>query len=1114
MTLHESARYARPWNKKGIAMTRPFRSGPLIPAALLSAVWIFVITPSVFAGIDVPLFRSYFGIRMADTPGVGVTVAEVFANSPAAGADIKAGDRIISVEGKPVARLAEVSEIVISHPPYDTVEMVLERQGTRLAKKVTLSGRIRLEERAGVRGFPIPGVDTSDDPAVPGAVEALDRMNVLKRVLIDAKTNAVEFIGTYDPRYPTGPLPYRAFLDEAVRNPEPWFSLEPDPRFAEEYGVMAAKKGADIQAIAQRPREFFDWIHNWLNPITTHPLFENERQIYLTRYADAAGLTKGELVLLMNYVTVMGAKASVPADVLAVQTKLLRNLGFEKEAGLYSLYREGTSKSLAAAAKGLGKFEQAQKVLEPLVAAGRSEAQMLNALRAFLCSELIAAVDPFPTLSAAAYWRQFESGKSTFESLDVILQQKIYPERDRSGRSMVLTALDGMPFSNEMIRLVYGILPYRVNLEFKNVNPASHLARVLYEADYVGKTIDMSQQLFRTLPGHRTIGEMAAELPPGLAVEFMMTFVPGEIVLYASGDGAEVAFGESRIGMNSRTQVLPGTKAPSREESGMVEEKASAYARQFNDRYEEYAREYPPLHALREAAKILALAKWLAEKNVRIRTETAAAPDWIPPAQIPAIIDFTMKFTPEGTVNGSQKYVFSNQLRVHGGVNFTAQSNWVVLGPKPPSYTPVSDQLTTSAALGEQAVQAALGGNMESARELAELSARALTGDLDASRMPKGVILPKAAPKKPATPDEVRLVKEAVKAIRATAADPAGEASATSAVDRSAYLSQVGEALRTVQSDPASASNLLNRLQTRSFAPKTPGGSPISQPGDAREGGAPQSFDCDAYMSRFTNGAELADGRKAFLDGKIREIQDRLETVRKAMDELGRLRQGDLKALEKWQGEISRAYDDAQARALDAAAMLLVDGPLEILQKRRDSMKEAIDYGLTMTLLSKNAVLSADAVAGLDRTAFSLFRMKYLFEGIYGRAERLQKTLSGAKSLYDMSQWADSDQSDLEKIKSGTAQLVEMVINEPAVGDAIRLGKITGNTILRFLSLYKATDAAFGFFYDIMKLKFAWGPVVDELQRSLETNLRAVRTLQERSRDIQNQLNCVRANMK
>ena len=36
---------------------------------------------------------------------------------------------------------------------------------------------------------------------------------------------------------------------------------------------------------------------------------------------------------------------------------------------------------------------------------------------------------------------------------------------------------------------------------------------------------------------------------------------------------------------------------------------AAAYARQFNDRYEEYAREYPPLHELREAAKILDIGR-------------------------------------------------------------------------------------------------------------------------------------------------------------------------------------------------------------------------------------------------------------------------------------------------------------------------------------------------------------------------------------------------------------------------------------------------------------------------------------------------------------------------
>jgi hypothetical protein len=73
---------------------------------------------------------------------------------------------------------------------------------------------------------------------------------------------------------------------------------------------------------------------------------------------------------------------------------------------------------------------------------------------------------------------------------------------------------------------------------------------------------------------------------------------------------------------------------------------------------------------------------------------------------------------------------------------------------------------------------------------------------------------------------------------------------------------------------------------------------------------------------------------------------------------------------------------------------------------------------------------------------------------------------------------------------------------------------LTGAGVLRLLSLYRATDAACGFFYDIMKQRLVWGPLVEELQRSLETNLGAVRALQEKSRDLHDQLNCLRTGLR
>ena len=194
--------------------------------------------------------------------------------------------------------------------------------------------------------------------------------------------------------------------------------------------------------------------------------------------------------------------------------------------------------------------------------------------------------------------------------------------------------------------------------------------------------------------------------------------------------------------------------------------------------------------------------------------------------------------------------------------------------------------------------------------------------------------------------------------------------------------------------------------------------------------------------------------------------------------------------------------------------MLLVDAPLEILQARRESMKAGLETGLKSVLYSRSGALDEAAVAMLDRQAYDFFRLRYSLEDIYGRTERLHKILTGAKSLYDTEGWADSDKADFEKLKDGTLQLVEMLLGDERNGGALKLGRLTGRAALRFLSLYKIADAAFGFVADIAAQKLAWEPLVDELVKSLETNRRAVQALQDKARDLRDRLNCLRSGLR
>lgn len=74
-------------------------------------------------------------------PGPGVRVDSVLPDSPAAGAGIQGGDRIVRIDGADIADLRAYSDVLKSHGPGDTIEIELERDGGTVTVRATLVAR-------------------------------------------------------------------------------------------------------------------------------------------------------------------------------------------------------------------------------------------------------------------------------------------------------------------------------------------------------------------------------------------------------------------------------------------------------------------------------------------------------------------------------------------------------------------------------------------------------------------------------------------------------------------------------------------------------------------------------------------------------------------------------------------------------------------------------------------------------------------------------------------------------------------------------------------------------------------------------------------------------------
>lgn len=88
-----------------------------------------------------PLGLPWLGISMDSGSDAGVRVEHVVRSSPAEAAGVRAGDRIVALDGVRVTAPAQVSGGVATHKVGDTVTLSIERTGTAISAKVVLGTR-------------------------------------------------------------------------------------------------------------------------------------------------------------------------------------------------------------------------------------------------------------------------------------------------------------------------------------------------------------------------------------------------------------------------------------------------------------------------------------------------------------------------------------------------------------------------------------------------------------------------------------------------------------------------------------------------------------------------------------------------------------------------------------------------------------------------------------------------------------------------------------------------------------------------------------------------------------------------------------------------------------
>ncbi len=102
---------------------------------------------------------AWLGVRLGQTDDpVGVPILGVLRDSPAAKADIRAGDRLLRVDGKPVESLRDLVRVLRPHGDGDSVPVEVQRDGKRQTLNAKLVSQPDMEAvtRRHLVGHPAP----------------------------------------------------------------------------------------------------------------------------------------------------------------------------------------------------------------------------------------------------------------------------------------------------------------------------------------------------------------------------------------------------------------------------------------------------------------------------------------------------------------------------------------------------------------------------------------------------------------------------------------------------------------------------------------------------------------------------------------------------------------------------------------------------------------------------------------------------------------------------------------------------------------------------------------------------------------------------------------------
>ncbi len=1019
-------------------------------------------------------YTTDWGFKVKHASDSGMLVLQVTPGSPADSGGLKVNDVILALDGVALKDFRD-----LARPPYVPVKLLVRREGAEIERTVIPHGIRKLKVTDLQETFSIPGVPAHENPTSVSVIDALDCINVLDRVIVDPQSGQIVVIGHYDRIYETGKIPYLDLLKTALADPSPILNLVPTPDTRKEIMATEDKVRSNLETM--------------VDAVRGHPDFERERQLMIGGVAKLYGLTPEEYAEWYNYVKLGENKEILPPQPIRnIQLRVFTHLGYTEVARALELLYENTSDAAVKALQVLGHGDEARSILD----SGKSDDEIMHDLMAAAYLE----IPPSANIASAKQFQPlrdwYSAKKITWEAVAKNIQNNLMPyipknKKEDLGSNIMIKAFTGIDLSPKAVQFCEGLPTPYANIVPIDLDGHSQLARIMYEADYALKSLSVMPELFQKIPGSLSRNEYQSQhglLENRGKLDYRQWLEPEMVAMEVSPDHRVIQFASSKMHYffadNSEYWKRPPNKK--------LEQEFAAWCNHFMDHYDDYARIVPAFHEVREAAKVLALAKWALAQNIPLDLSGITQEKWNTPEKVPAFYVLSEGLYTNGMRGTTRAF--------EGGVSFKTKGNWTQVTPSTTTTTKeTSAQLALSAQIGQKAVQAADAGDLEKARYLSELSARALTGELSREDLARqNITLPAARPV-PVSPSTMQLQKEMIKATHSQIVEMSGNPGA--ARQAAQTLNQIGRLYQQIQDRPVAASDYLKMLQTGRLAV------PSSQPPAVAQPAVWAPCDDPAIQDKTL---PLTPERREFLNDRLFEAQERLKYINTALKNLIKINESQRAQLEEATREISKAYDESVDRAWSVVFDLLINLPadkfLDNYQVAKDKLENAMKYrtGLLTTPLDSTARKQVET----EIRQIQIGR-EHLDE-IYQRSERLLHVFKGANYGYDIDKWNSEEQDDYKKVKDAALMIGTIALDYPKLEEYLKTKDFfIGEKYYQVLAMGRMAYYAVGFFEDILAQRLAWEPLAGKLQSGLEENMRAMEDLRKKAAATYREIGCI-----